>query len=86
MHMHTIAGGKKVLDGVGSELKLQERHLEPSASTLRYYGNVSSASTWYALGWLENCKGIQKGEKILQVRTLCRAAQRLQPLLRRGPC
>jgi hypothetical protein len=42
----TYAGGAKVLDGLGSSLHLNPWHLEPSRAVLRFYGNVSSASTW----------------------------------------
>lgn len=40
------AGGSKVLDGLGTSLKLQEAHLEPSRAVLHDYGNVSSSTTW----------------------------------------
>lgn len=53
---------------MGAELNLDETLLEPSRATLRDYGNVSSASTWYALGWLEACRGVKRGQKILQAR------------------
>ena len=38
----THAGGAKVLDGIGKNLKITESHLWPSRTVLRYYGNVSS--------------------------------------------
>jgi hypothetical protein len=45
-HLPAQSGGAKVLDGLGSSLHLDPWHLEPSRAVLRFYGNVSSASTW----------------------------------------
>lgn len=50
----TAAGGAKVLDGLGKELKLGEEQLRPSRTVLYDYGNVSSSTTWWAAragGW-----------------------------------
>lgn len=63
------AGGAKVLDGIGAELQLTEKAMEPSRAVLYDYGNVSSSTTWYTLGWVESVKGVRKGDKILQVRS-----------------
>lgn len=35
-----------MLDGIGTSLKLNETHLEPSRAVLYDYGNVSSSTTW----------------------------------------
>ena len=56
-----------MLDGVGKELQLGPSSLEPSRMVLHDYGNVSSSSTWYAMGYLESVRGIRKGEKLLQI-------------------
>jgi len=34
---------------------------------LHDYGNVSSSSTWYAMGYLESVRGVRKGQKLLQI-------------------
>ena len=63
----SFAGGAKVLDGVGKELQLGPSSLEPSRMVLHDYGNISSSSTWYAMGYLESVRGVKKGEKLLQI-------------------
>lgn len=40
------SGGAKVLDGIGSALRLQEGYLTASRAVLHDYGNISSSSTW----------------------------------------
>jgi len=66
-HFLIHAGGAKVLDGVGKELQLGSSSLEPSRMVLHDYGNVSSSSTWYAMGYLESVRGVRKGQKLLQI-------------------
>eukprot|EP00877_Chromochloris_zofingiensis_P010096 jgi/Chrzof1/533/Cz01g19090.t1_LCKAS2 len=66
-HFLIHAGGAKVLDGIGAELQLTEKAMEPSRAVLYDYGNVSSSTTWYTLGWVESVKGVRKGDKILQI-------------------
>lgn len=61
------AGGSKVLDGIGKELQLDETALEPSRAVLHDYGNVSSSTTWYTLGYVESVRGSKKGDKLLQI-------------------
>jgi hypothetical protein len=61
------AGGAKVLDGIGKELQLDENALEPSRAVLHDYGNVSSSTTWYTLGYLESVRGAKKGDRLLQI-------------------
>jgi 3-ketoacyl-CoA synthase len=56
------AGGAKVLDGIGKELQLDEAAMEPSRMVLHDYGNVSSSTTWYTLGYVESVRGAKKGE------------------------
>jgi hypothetical protein len=61
------AGGAKVLDGIGKELQLDEHALEPSRAVLHDYGNVSSSTTWYTLGYVESVRGAKKGDRLLQI-------------------
>ena len=66
-HCYTTSGGAKILEVLGKELDLDEYHMKPSYAVLRDYGNVSSSTTWYSLGWLESCRGVRKGDRILQI-------------------
>jgi hypothetical protein len=50
-----------VLDGIGKELQLDEAAMEPSRMVLHDYGNVSSSTTWYTLGYVESVRGAKKG-------------------------
>ena len=64
----TPSGGAKVLDGIGKALGLSARDMEPSRAVLNDYGNVSSSTTWYTLGFVESLRGVRKGDSIMQVR------------------
>lgn len=66
-HFLIHAGGAKVLDGIGKELQLDEHALEPSRMVLHDYGNVSSSTTWYTLGYVESVRGAKKGDRLLQI-------------------
>jgi 3-ketoacyl-CoA synthase len=63
----TSSGGAKVLDGIGKALQLDESDLEPSRAVLHDYGNVSSSTTWYTLGYVESVRGVRAGQRVLQV-------------------
>ncbi len=58
---------QQVLDGLGKGLQLTEHYLEPSRAVLHDYGNVSSSTTWYTLGYIETVRGVKTGDKVLQV-------------------
>jgi len=66
-HFLIHAGGAAILKGIGKELQLDEQALAPSAAVLHDFGNVSSSSTWYTLGYVESVLGVKKGARILQV-------------------
>ncbi|KAJ9526545.1 hypothetical protein QJQ45_017686 [Haematococcus lacustris] len=66
-HFLLHAGGAKVLEGLGKALLLSEHDLEPSRAVLRDYGNVSSSTTWYTLSYVETVRGVNKGDKVMQV-------------------
>ena len=61
------AGGRGVIEGLGSQLGLSQRQLEPSSSTLYWYGNTSSSSLWYALSYIESRQTVHKGDRVWQV-------------------
>lgn len=56
-----------MLDGIGKELQLDEEALEASRAVLYDYGNVSSSTTWYTLGYVESVLGAKKGDRLLQI-------------------
>lgn len=56
-----------MLDGIGKELMLDEEALTPSRAVLHDYGNVSSSTTWYTLGYVESVLGAKKGDRLLQI-------------------
>ncbi|KAF8071135.1 CUT1 [Scenedesmus sp. PABB004] len=66
-HFLIHAGGAKVLDGIGKELQLDDAALEPSRAVLHDYGNISSSTTWYTLGFVESVRGVRRGERLLQI-------------------
>ena len=59
-----------MIEGLGSQLGLSQRQLEPSASTLYWYGNTSSSSLWYALSYIESRQTVKKGDRVWQVPSL----------------
>ncbi|GAX83842.1 hypothetical protein CEUSTIGMA_g11266.t1 [Chlamydomonas eustigma] len=66
-HFLIHAGGSKVLDGLGKALVLSDWDLEPSRAVLHDYGNVSSSTTWYTLSYIESLRGVQLGDKVMQI-------------------
>ena len=65
--MNFLTGGRGVIEGLGSQLKLSKRQVEPSFASLYFYGNTSSASYFYGVGFAENKQGIMKGDRVWQV-------------------
>ena len=62
-------GGRGVIEGLGKQLALPDRKLEPSYASLYWYGNTSSASTWYGLAFVEAVQRVRCGERVWQVRS-----------------
>ena len=57
-----------MIEGLGRQLRLSPQQVEPSANALWYFGNTSSSSIWYSLGYIEHVQGVQKGDAVWQVR------------------
>ncbi|KAK9841811.1 hypothetical protein WJX81_004571 [Elliptochloris bilobata] len=66
-HFCLHAGGRGVIEGLGKQLNLNRKQVEPSFNSLYWYGNTSSASVWYALSYIEACQGVRAGETVWQV-------------------
>ncbi|GMH38224.1 hypothetical protein BSKO_06108 [Bryopsis sp. KO-2023] len=66
-HVLIHAGGAKVLEGLGQNLKLSEYMLKPSYDVLYHYGNVSSSTTWYTMSNVESMRGVKKGDTVMQI-------------------
>jgi 3-ketoacyl-CoA synthase len=64
-----------VIDAIQKELGLSQAYVEPSRAALYRYGNVSSSSIWYVLSFIEHFRGVQSGDRVLQVRALSDAAE-----------
>nr|AAW34167.1 beta-ketoacyl-CoA synthase [Diacronema lutheri] len=66
-HFCIHTGGRAVLDALQANLSLSDYYLEPSRYSLWRWGNVSSASVWYELDWLEKSGRIRRGDKVWQI-------------------
>lgn len=66
-HFCIHSGGKSVIETMKEKLKLRERDIEPSRMTLYKFGNTSSASTWYALSYLEAKGRVKRGDRLWQL-------------------
>ena len=66
-HFCLHAGGRGVIEGLGKQLSLPFDKAAPSYNSLFWYGNTSSASLWYALGYVEAAQGVAKGDVVWQV-------------------
>lgn len=66
-HFCVHAGAKAVIDAIKENLKLKDRDVEASKTTLYRFGNTSSSSVWYELSYLEAKGKVKKGDKIWQL-------------------
>lgn len=66
-HICIHSGGRAVIDGMQQHLKLSDKSTEPSRAGLYRWGNVSSASVWYVLSYIETFKSVSKGDRVWQL-------------------
>lgn len=65
-HFCLHAGGRAVVDKLASQLDLDDRRAEPAANALYWYGNTSSATIYYSLGYIEQFQHVRKGDIVWQ--------------------
>lgn len=65
-HFCLHAGGRAVVDKLASQLDLDDRRAEPAANALYWYGNTSSATIFYSLGYIEQFQGVKRGDIVWQ--------------------
>ncbi|GJP38326.1 hypothetical protein CLOM_g22779 [Closterium sp. NIES-68] len=66
-HFCIHPGGRALLDEVQKGLRLTPNHMEPNRMTLYRFGNLSSASIWYELSYVEAQDRVKRGDRVWQL-------------------